>query len=131
MIIELLHVPTKFRNTLIKSYFIDNKEAVSDSLVLTQLLKIEKPPMGSAFVETPQIETLPRNISLIKYAVKSPIAILVFLGLIKQNCEQPRKYLKLANITVLSDICFLIDKSVVFIKNINVLPAQYTVSREK
>lgn len=45
--------------------------------------------------------------------------------MIKQDCEQPKKYLVQANIATSLDICFVIDKSV------DALPAQYTASKQK
>lgn len=48
---------------------------------------------------------------------------LASLAQVKQGRGQPRKYTKQANFAIPSDICFLIDKFNMFIKNIDVPPA--------
>ena len=131
MIIKLPHGPTKFKNILIKLYFIDNQELVPNSSASIQVPPVEKSPTGLAPAKTPQIETSLADNLLIEYAAKSPSAILTSLVLVKQDRRRPRKYPKQANIAAPSNICFLIDESDVFIKNTDVLPIQYTASRQK
>lgn len=115
MIIELLHDPIKFRSILIKPYFIDKQEPISDSPTSIQVLPAEVPPTKISPPETSQTETNLANITLIEPAAKSPLAILAFQAPVKQTCRQPKKYPKQANIAAPSDICFLINEFNIFI----------------
>lgn len=90
----------------------------------TQIPTAKKLSIDLAFAETPQTETTPAYILPIKYTAKSFSATLTSLALVKQDHKQLRKYLEQAKIAGISDICLLMDKSDVFIKNINVPPAQ-------
>ena len=104
VIIELPHGPTKFRNTSIKPYFIDNQKFILDNSASIQILPADKSPAGSAPTETPQTKTSSANNLPIKYAAKLSSATLAFLALVKQDRGRPRKYLKQANITAPLDI---------------------------
>ena len=59
------------------------------------------------------------------------MASLAFLAQVKQGRGRPKKLPEQANFTAPSDICFLIDKLNVFIKNTDAPPAQYTAFRQK
>lgn len=121
--IELLYGSTKLRSSLIKLYFINNQELVLNSLGFTQVLSAKKPPAKIALVKTSQIEIFSTNILLIKYTTQLLSTILAFLALIKQNYRELKKYFKQTKIAALLDICFIIDKSNVFIKNVDMLLA--------
>lgn len=94
VIIELPHGPIKFRSTLIKPYFIDNQEPISDSPASTQVLPAEAPLAEIGPPETTQTEIPPADITPIKPAAKSPLGTLASLPLVEQGRGQPRKYLK-------------------------------------
>lgn len=76
MIIELPYDPRKFRGTSVKPCFMDHQQPISDYLAPAEII---------------QIETFSADISLIDPAVKSPLATLAFLALVKRVYKQPRK----------------------------------------
>ena len=104
MIIELLHGLTKFKNTLIKPYFINNQESLLDSPASTQVSLVEAPPRETVSPKTTQTKTSPADIIPIKSVAKLPLATLASLALVKQGHGQLRKYLDQTNISALSDI---------------------------
>ena len=116
MIIELLYSPTKFRSTSIEPYFIDNQKLVPDSSASIQVPPTEKSTASSAPAEISQTEISPADNPPLEYVAKSPSITLASLAPVKRDCGQLRKYPEQANIAALSDICFLIDESDVFIK---------------
>ena len=110
-----MHSFIKFQSTSIKPYFIDNQEPVPDSLTFTQVFPAEVTPKEISQTKPPSADIL-----LIKLVAKPPLAAIVLLGPVKQDCEQPKKYPEQANITALSDICFLMDDfDVIINKNAN------------
>lgn len=78
MIIELLYGFTKFQSTLIKPYFINNQEFISNNFVAT-LISLAK----ALFTEISQIKILLVNILLIKHIAKLFPKILASLAPIK------------------------------------------------
>lgn len=52
MIIELPYNPTKLRNILIKSYFIDNQKFILDNLASIQIPSVEESFAKTAFAKT-------------------------------------------------------------------------------
>lgn len=101
---------TKFRSTLIKPYFIsstsinDNQPMPKRSILWSiSASTTEKGPAKASLTE-----------ELLIYAFTTSIP-LASLTLIYCGCRKPRKYMEQVNITIQSDICFLMSKFNTFI----------------
>ena len=87
VIIELPHSFTKFKNTSIKPYFINNQEPISDNPAFIQVPLAKPPPAEIGPLETLQTEISQADITPIEPAAKSPLATLASLTLVKQGHE--------------------------------------------
>ena len=70
IMIELLYDLTKFKNTSLKSYFINNQKPIPDSLTSIQISVAKVAPAKTAPAETPQTKTPLADSSPIKQAAK-------------------------------------------------------------
>lgn len=82
--------------------------------------------------KTTETKTLVVDTALIKSVAQSLLVLLVLLAPVKQDGKRHKKYPKQANITALSNTCFVIDEFHAFInKNAYTKLSQYTVSKQK
>lgn len=86
----------------------------------------------TTLTEAPQTQVLLADVPPTKAsATAAPLTPSIPLALVKQDYRQPKTYPKQANIVVLLDICFLVDKfDKIINKNANIKPA-YTINLNK